>query len=115
MDLKTSCEKISRPLNRIYSNRFLKSLKNKILIKSRHRNELDTSMLPKIKTLMAFDDCYTAPLHGFRDAADYYEQCSALRFVNDIKTPTLVINTLNRLSGAEAAAARARSRPRLCR
>lgn len=95
MHLKTSCEKISRPMNRIYSNRFVKSLKNKILIKSRSRKELDTSMLRKIKTLTAFDDCYTAPIHGFRDAADYYEQCSSLRFVNDIKTPTLVINSLN--------------------
>lgn len=95
MHLKTSCEKIARPLNRMYSNRFLRSLKTKILIKSRHRKELDASMLPKIKTLIAFDDCYTAPLHGFRDASDYYEQCSALRFVNDIRTPTLVINTLN--------------------
>lgn len=95
MHLKTSCEKISRPLNRLYSNRFLKSLKTKILIKARHRKELDTSMLPKIRTLIDFDDCYTAPLHGFSDAVDYYEQCSSLRFVNDIQIPTLVINTLN--------------------
>ncbi|MEX2234946.1 MAG: alpha/beta fold hydrolase [Cyclobacteriaceae bacterium] len=95
MDLKSSCEKISRPVNRIYSNRFLKSLKGKILLKSRHRKELDTSKLRRIKTLTEFDDFYTAPLHGFKDANDYYQQCSSVRFVKDIKTPTLIINTLN--------------------
>ena len=95
LDLKTSCEKISRPVNRIYSNRFLRSLKGKILTKSRFRMELDTTKLRHIKTLVEFDDCYTAPLHGFRDAEDYYEQCSSIRFVGDIKTPCLIINTLN--------------------
>ena len=95
MDLRTSCEKISRPANRIYSNRFLKSLKGKILVKSRTRKELDISRLGRIRTLTEFDDCYTAPLHGFKDARDYYNQCSAIRFVKNINTPTLIINTLN--------------------
>ncbi|MEX1238649.1 MAG: alpha/beta fold hydrolase [Cyclobacteriaceae bacterium] len=95
LDLKTSCERISRPVNRLYSNRFLRSLKGKILAKSRFRKELDISKLQRIKTLVEFDDCYTAPLHGFKDAKDYYEKCSSIRFVRDIKTPSLIINTLN--------------------
>jgi len=95
MDLQSSCEKISRPANRIYSNRFLKSLKNKILIKARQLKEIDTSNLDAIRTLTQFDDRYTAPLHGFASAIDYYQQCSSLRFVERIRVPTLVINTLN--------------------
>ena len=95
MDLQSSCEKISRPANRVYSNRFVSSLKKKIRMKARMRNDLDTSKLARIKTLTEFDDAYTAPLHGFRDAKDYYSQCSSIRFVNDIKTPTLIINTSN--------------------
>jgi predicted alpha/beta-fold hydrolase len=95
LDLKTSCERLSRPVNRLYSNRFLRSLKGKILAKSRFRKELDISKLQRIKTLVEFDDCYTAPLHGFKDAKDYYEKCSSIRFVRDIKTPSLIINTLN--------------------
>lgn len=95
MDLQSSCEKISRRANTVYSNRFVRSLKKKIRIKARMRNDLDTSRLARIKTLTEFDDAYTAPLHGFRDAKDYYSQCSSIRFVNDIKTPTLIINTSN--------------------
>lgn len=95
MDLMTSCIKISSPANRIYSDRFVRSLKNKVRIKARARDDLDTSKLSQIKTLTEFDDCYTAPLHGFENARHYYEQCSSIRFVKDIKTPTLIINTLN--------------------
>lgn len=95
MDLKTSCEKISKPGNRIYSNRFLRSLKTKIRMKARYRKDIDTSKLPRIRTLMEFDDCYTAPIHGFKDAADYYQQSSSIRFIASIRKPTLIINTLN--------------------
>lgn len=95
MDLQSSCEKISRRANMVYSNRFVRSLKKKIRMKARMRNDLDTSKLARIKTLTQFDDAYTAPLHGFRDAKDYYSQCSSIRFVNHIKTPTLIINTSN--------------------
>ena len=44
---------------------------------------------------MDFDDNYTAPLHVFRDANDYYQQCSSIGFVAKIQIPTLIINTLN--------------------
>jgi predicted alpha/beta-fold hydrolase len=95
MDLKTSCEKISQPGNWIYSRRFLKSLKAKILAKAALMKGLDISDIHQIKTLKSFDDRYTAPLHGFKDAYDYYEKCSSINFVDHIKKPTLIINTSN--------------------
>ena len=95
LDLQTSCEKISQPSNRIYSNRFVRSLKKKIATKAQTRTDLDTSKLHEIRTLREFDDCYTAPLHGFSTAREYYAQCSAIRFLEHIKIPTLIINTRN--------------------
>jgi predicted alpha/beta-fold hydrolase len=95
MELRSSCEKISLPSNWIYSYRFLKSLKRKIIMKSRIMPGLDISGIDRIKTLHQFDDRYTAPIHGFKDAIDYYSKCSSLQFLHAIKTPTLVINTLN--------------------
>lgn len=95
MDLLTSCRQISRPGNRLYARRFLKSLKEKVLRKSALMPELDISGIKKIKTIMEFDDRYTAPLHGFNDAMSYYHQCSAIRVVAHIKIPTLIINAAN--------------------
>jgi predicted alpha/beta-fold hydrolase len=95
IDLRTSCEKISQPSNWIYSQRFLKSLRNKVLVKSKLMTGIDTSLLRSIKTLREFDDYFTGPIHGFKDALDYYHQCSAIRFVKNIQLPALVVNAKN--------------------
>lgn len=95
MELNTSGEKISKPSNWIYSNRFIKSLKQKVKAKSLFKKEIDITGLDSIKTLREFDDRYTAPLHGFKNALDYYDKCSALHFLKNIKIPTLVVNAKN--------------------
>lgn len=95
MNLHTSCEKISQPSNFIYANRFLKSLKHKVTWKASVMKELDVTGLEEIKTLKDFDDRFTAPLHGFRDALHYYQSCSSLHFLEGIRIPALVVNALN--------------------
>lgn len=95
IDLHTSCEKISKPSNWIYSQRFLKSLRKKVIEKSRIMPGLDIRGLEKVKTLREFDDHFTGPIHGFKDALDYYHQCSAIRFIQDISIPSLIISAAN--------------------
>lgn len=48
--------------------------------------------LSSLHTFREFDDALTAPLHGYEDAEDYYEQCSSIGFLKDIRKPTLVIH-----------------------
>jgi uncharacterized protein len=95
LHLHSSCQKISLPSNWIYAKRFLKSLKAKIFLKHQNYPELDIKALTSIKTIMEFDDHYTAPLHGFKNAVEYYEKNSSLYFLKNIQTPTLIINALN--------------------
>ncbi len=95
LDLYGSSRQISEPSNWIYSRRFLKSLKNKIRAKAKRMTGLDVSLLEKINSLEQFDDYYTGPLHGYKSALDYYQQCSAIRFLNTIDVPTLIINAKN--------------------
>ena len=95
LDLHSSCLKISGPSNRIYASRFLKSLKKKIVDKACRMEGLDTAALHAIKTIEEFDDLYTAPLHGFEDAAQYYQACSSLHFLETIPIPTLLVNARN--------------------
>jgi len=95
MELHSSCLQISKPTNWIYSNRFLRSLKKKVKAKSEVMPELDISGLHNVSTLIEFDDHFTAPIHGFNNALDYYQQCSSIRFVNAITTKTLIVNAQN--------------------
>jgi predicted alpha/beta-fold hydrolase len=95
LDLHASSIQISQPSNWIYSRRFLKALKKKVIEKSKARKEINIGGIEKINKLMDFDDRFTAPIHGFTSALVYYQQCSAIRFINDIKIPTLIVNAKN--------------------
>ncbi|HZI24680.1 MAG TPA: alpha/beta fold hydrolase [Chryseolinea sp.] len=95
LDLHTSCLKISKPGNVIYSARFIKSLKNKVIQKSKLIPGLDLKGIERIDTLISFDDRYTAPLHGFDSALDYYNKCSSINFIESITLPTLIVNAQN--------------------
>ncbi len=96
LDLGPSCDLLSKTENKLYSQNFLSSLKQKI----RHKalvfpDKIDLTALSGIKTLREFDDRYTAPLHGFIDAEDYYRQSAALKYLPNIKVPTLILNASN--------------------
>ena len=96
LDLHSSSLKIGEVGNFIYSRRFLRNLKRKIEQKVLHRpDELSTEYFSQIKSLKDFDDFYTAPLHGFKNAEDYYARCSSLYFLEGIKIPTLIVNAKN--------------------
>jgi predicted alpha/beta-fold hydrolase len=96
LDLQACSRKIAQPQNFIYSKRFLRNLKKKIKSKEAIMpDKISAEFLPNIRTLEDFDDYYTAPLHGFRNAADYYQQCSSIRFLQSIRVPTLVVNAKN--------------------
>jgi uncharacterized protein len=95
LDLDTSCTAISQRENWVYQRRFLKSLKKKVTEKNARMDIANASQLDSIKTLREFDDAITGPLHGFINAKDYYEKCSAINFLSKIRTPALVINARN--------------------
>lgn len=96
LDLGACAHQMTLPSNRVYHRRFLRRLRQKIINKHPHfPDQLSLEPLRRIRTLVDFDDHYTAPLHGFRDAADYYRQCSSKQFVQDIAVPTLIVNARN--------------------
>ncbi len=96
LHLKSSAEKISSIGNTLYSKRFLKTLKEKVVKKSlAHPGKIPVGALRNIKTLSDFDDYFTGPLHGFADALEYYEVNSSLYFLDQIEIPTLILNAQN--------------------
>jgi uncharacterized protein len=77
---------------RLYGPYFLRKLRAKTRRKAGQLvGRCDVAGALRARTLRAFDEAATAPLHGFRDAADYYEQCSSARYIEAIRVPTLLL------------------------
>lgn len=95
-DLKAGSEQIATPGNYIYMKRFLRLLHRKVKAKKITFPDLFADHdYSKIKDFYGFDNRYTAPLHGFANAFDYWDKCSSKQFIKDIKVPTLVVNALD--------------------
>lgn len=91
-DLAASSRQLEKMQNRAYMHYFMRGLKRKIQHKAQMFPELlDTKNLFSMRTFFPFDDKYTAPLHGFSDAMDYYSRCSSNQFLKDIQIPTLLV------------------------
>lgn len=95
-DLKDACDQLLSSKNVLYSARFKKHLLAKLRIKRKQfPDKISEESINSIVTLKDFDNVYTAPAHGFKDALDYYSSCSSLQFLNYITHPTLIINAKN--------------------
>ncbi len=82
--------------NHLYIRRFLLSLIEKIIGKAQlFPGKLNVTGIHKIRTFQEFDDRYSAPIHGFIDAADYYRWANSLQFLHRIQVPTLIVNARN--------------------
>jgi predicted alpha/beta-fold hydrolase len=97
LDLAAGSRAIGRGFNRlVYTTMFLRTMKPKALGKLRqHPGLFDAARLLAARDLHAFDDIFTAPLHGFRDADDYYARASAKPHLHRIRVPALALNALN--------------------
>ncbi|MFH0960491.1 MAG: alpha/beta fold hydrolase [Pseudomonadota bacterium] len=93
-DLRACSIRLEEFSNSPYLKRFLRMLRSKMETKSLLApNIVSVAGYDQIRTLKEFDDRYTAPLHGFKDADDYYSQSSSKQFLKTVSIPTLLINS----------------------
>lgn len=81
--------------NRIYEQRFLNKLKHKVKLKAAQFPDLDITGIDEIKTLDVFDNRFSGPMHGFKDAKAFYTYCDPLPFLPKIRKELLILNALN--------------------
>ena len=92
-DLKCSAERLACPSNRLYMRTFLRSLKTKLEQKfSAFPDLLSFEGFEQVKNFFQFDDRFTAPLHGYANAEDYYSKCSSKAVIGKIAIPTLLVS-----------------------
>ncbi|SFF62788.1 hypothetical protein SAMN04488120_11413 [Fontimonas thermophila] len=88
-------EKLRTGTARLYQAHLLRGLK--ALVARKHAvvpvpPQVDLARALRAADFIEFDDAYTAPMNGFRDARDYYARCESGRFVGAIRRPTLIVN-----------------------
>lgn len=96
LDLGGGSDEIAKPKNKMYTNRFLRKLKRKL--KEKHKifgDKFPLNGVDDIKDLRSFDNIFTGPLHGFKNADDYYAKSSSLFYLDYINIPTLIVNAIN--------------------
>jgi len=80
--------------NWVYHEHFMVKLKSRLRRKAQHYpGKWDLSLFKHIRTMSQFDDAYTAPDGGYRDAADYYDHAGARHVLAHIRVPTLIITS----------------------
>ncbi|MFQ5678712.1 MAG: YheT family hydrolase [Gemmatimonadota bacterium] len=93
-DLSSSARALERGLGRLYGSYFLRSLKRGVRAKATlFPQALDSRRASAARTLREFDDAVTAPVHGFRSAADYYARASCAADIGAIRVPTLLLQS----------------------
>ncbi len=92
MELDVCVGALERRQNAVYQWNFVRGLKARMRRKSRsHPGRFPTERLGEIHTVRQFDEIFTAPHFGFAGASDYYRRASAMRVVDRIRLPALII------------------------
>lgn len=94
LEISQCVEALERPANWIYEWNFVRDLKKRMRRKEQVRpGHFDLSRLARVRTVRQFDDEYTAPHFGFLNAEDYYHRASAMRVVDRIRVPALIMTS----------------------
>lgn len=95
-DLADAAARLERGFSRLYQWRLLRSLKQRVRAKAGLlRDRVDVGGIDRLCTLREFDDCVTAPLHGFTGADHYYAVSSSRQYLSGIRIPTLILHALD--------------------
>ena len=93
IELSRCVHALERRQNLIYQWNFVRGLRARMRRKDRcHPGRFDLASLPRVRTVREFDDRYTAPHFGYHGAEDYYHRASAMRVIDRIRVPALIIS-----------------------
>ncbi len=96
LDLMATGNALGQGFNLVYTRNFLATLRAMSLAKlARFPGLFDANAIRASRTLREFDDLVTAPLHGFKDAYDYWTRASSKPGLKNIRVPTLILNARN--------------------
>ncbi len=100
LQLDISANKMNKGLSKFYQAYLLKDLKQQLKKKYNQHDmqsliKLNKQEIKTLRNFWQFDDVYTAKIHGYESASDYYKKSSAKQYLKDIQTQTLIIHALD--------------------
>ena len=95
IDLAAASYRFLDARNKIYHAHLLRGMKAEALGEGAAVTDEERRILPTLRTILEFDERIVAPRGGFSDAADYYHQNSAGRYLSEIRIPGLVVHALD--------------------
>jgi len=96
LDLKACSLALDSTFTRFYEEHFLHKLFDMMIEKNaQFPDQVDLDLLPGIKSFKDFDNAFTAPLCGFKDAEDYWLIASASNYLEKLDRPLLIVNPKN--------------------
>ena len=91
LNISAAMDRLSLPQNRVIQRSFLNNVQRQIRTHHKYFPEFKPFDLPANINIKSFHEHYTAPMGGFKNAADYYQKSSAFQFVPEIKVPSLIL------------------------
>lgn len=91
VDLYSSVQMLGDPTNEMYEKYFYKLMREEVHFRHGKFKDLPPIQLPKNMKIYEFDQLYVAPMAGFENVMDYYDKCSAIRVVEDIRIPCKIL------------------------
>lgn len=91
IDLARTCKHMMRARNWLYHNYLLNDMKAEALAPGALTTAGEREIIKSVRSVWEYDDRFISPRYGFRGAEDYYELCSPLTFMPEIRVPTMVI------------------------
>jgi len=96
LQLAASASRINQGFSKRYQTYLLGRLKRNLQRKMQHHADfpltITSAQWRSLQTIRQFDELYTAPIHGFRNADDYYQRSSALPYLTKVAIPMLLIH-----------------------
>ena len=95
IDLSATCRRMLERRNFIYHRHLLRQMKIEATAVGAKLEETERTAILRSRSVWEYDEVFIAPRHGFAGAEDYYDRCKPLRFMGDIRVPTLVLAALD--------------------
>ena len=91
IDLAVTCRNIMRARNRLYHHHLLSQMKIEATGEGAVLSAAQRAAIMNSHSVWEYDDVFIAPHYGFGSAENYYDRCKPLRFMDDIRVPTLML------------------------